>query len=89
MTEIWCWLVGGTCGSGVVDFVASGTGPDLGIVVQEPGDTIDAVQEPTGIIDDSPTAARNYYCEGYWLMGTDGSNVVNQRQWKFYTYRDK
>ena len=78
MTEIWCWLVGGTCGSGVVDFVASGTGPDLGIVVQE----------PTGIIDDSPTAARNYYCEGYWLMGTDGSNVVNQRQWEFYTYRD-
>jgi hypothetical protein len=80
--------IAGLENGGGADFVASGTCPNLGLVVQEPDDTIDVVQEPTGIIDDSPTAARNYYCEGCWLMGTDGSNVVNRCQWEFYTYRD-
>jgi hypothetical protein len=60
-------LVGGTCGSSQGNFVASGTGPDPGLVVQEPTETING----------SPVASRNYYCEGFWLIGADGSSVAS------------
>jgi hypothetical protein len=60
-------LVGGTCGSSQGNFVTSGTGPDSGLVVQE----------PTEIMNGSPVASRNYYCEGFWLIGADGSSVTS------------
>ena len=60
-------LVGGTCGSSQGNFVASGTGPDPGLVVQE----------PTEIMNGSPVASRNYYCEGFWLIGADGSSITS------------
>jgi hypothetical protein len=58
-------LVGGVCGSNRGGFITSGRGPDYGFVVQE----------STEIINGSPVASRNYFCEGFWLIGADGSSI--------------
>ena len=60
-------LVGGVCGSNRGYFVTSGTGSDPGLVVQEPTETING----------SSVASRNYFCEGFWLIGADGSSVAS------------